>query len=857
MIFRSLKLTNFMSYRQMNEPINFAGIKIACLSGPNGAGKSTLLDAITWALWGKTFRILGKGMTIDDLIHSKETHMQVELSFEFEGNLYRVIRFRNKAKQISRLEFQIFSQGKWSSLTGGNIRETQEKINQILKMDHETFTTSSFILQGKADSFLALTPEKRKEVLSDILGLSIYDELKERAKEKSRLAEKELAQIQAQRELLKEEFAQEETYLNEKTNLKKRLKEIEEKLRKKEKEFNLISEEKAKYETKKSQLGELNKRIEEIQNEILEEKENQKKLKERVEKAKKLINERERIIKGYQRLKKLEEKEASLSEKSKTFLHLKNELSQVEQKIVEKESEAKKELETLKKRAEELKNESTIIPHLLQKEKELSKVLERSNLLKIEREQLINKWTKYKNKVAILNEKNNNLNEKIDLNWEKIELIDKEKKSKCPLCQKRLNKEEKNALKKRLEEEISNIKNEIKQNINESERIKRELKKIEAEGKKIKEWLEKKEKYQHEIGKIKEKIKSAKEARELLQQIEENTKTLEKNLKEKRLVQEEFAALQRVKKNLEQLSYSPNEHEEVRIKINQLKTFEIEKFELDSAEKNAVTWQEEIKRIDQKIKRKDENQREIEKKRNQLLEEISQGDKVETKFSQTFEDLKFLRKERENISNQIAIYLDALKRIKEKAAKENELKARCESLSHEISIYEELSNAFGKKGIPAQIIENVLPELEKEANQILNCLTEGRVKIHFNPLREKRSGGTIETLDLKVSDGELGIRNYELFSGGEAFRINFAIRVALSKLLAKRAGARLETLVIDEGFGSLDDEGKEKIIESISAIKEEFKKIFVITHLEELKDKFETRLEVTKKEGEGSIVKII
>ncbi len=43
-----------------------------------------------------------------------------------------------------------------------------------------------------------------------------------------------------------------------------------------------------------------------------------------------------------------------------------------------------------------------------------------------------------------------------------------------------------------------------------------------------------------------------------------------------------------------------------------------------------------------------------------------------------------------------------------------------------------------------------------------------------------------------------------MFSGGEAFRVNFAIRLALSEVLAQRAGARLQTLVIDEGFGSQD-----------------------------------------------------
>ncbi len=91
-----------------------------------------------------------------------------------------------------------------------------------------------------------------------------------------------------------------------------------------------------------------------------------------------------------------------------------------------------------------------------------------------------------------------------------------------------------------------------------------------------------------------------------------------------------------------------------------------------------------------------------------------------------------------------------------------------------------------------------------------------------------------------------GLREYELFSGGEAFRVNFALRLALARVLAHRAGARLQTLVIDEGFGSQDIEGRQRLIEAINRVQHEFAKILVITHMEELKDAFPARLEVEK-----------
>lgn len=70
----------------------------------------------------------------------------------------------------------------------------------------------------------------------------------------------------------------------------------------------------------------------------------------------------------------------------------------------------------------------------------------------------------------------------------------------------------------------------------------------------------------------------------------------------------------------------------------------------------------------------------------------------------------------------------------------------------------------------------------------------------------------------------------------------------MSRLLAGRSGARLQTLIIDEGFGTQDGKGREKLIEAIDSIKDDFELILVISHIDELKDAFPTRIEVTKDE---------
>ncbi|MDF5731596.1 MAG: SMC family ATPase [Rhizonema sp. PD38] len=167
-------------------------------------------------------------------------------------------------------------------------------------------------------------------------------------------------------------------------------------------------------------------------------------------------------------------------------------------------------------------------------------------------------------------------------------------------------------------------------------------------------------------------------------------------------------------------------------------------------------------------------------------------------------------------------------------------------------IYQELSQAFGKNGIQTLMIENVLPQLEAETNQLLSRLSANQLHVQFITQKAGRSGKAtkknaklIDTLDIVIADA-IGTRAYETYSGGEAFRINFAIRLALAKLLAQRAGAALQLLIIDEGFGTQDAEGCDRLIAAINAIAADFACILTVTHMPHLKEAFQARIEVSK-----------
>ena len=202
---------------------------------------------------------------------------------------------------------------------------------------------------------------------------------------------------------------------------------------------------------------------------------------------------------------------------------------------------------------------------------------------------------------------------------------------------------------------------------------------------------------------------------------------------------------------------------------------------------------------------------------------------------------------------------ESLAQIEKLTIQHQEVEQQLKNTKKKYRIYQELAQAFGKNGIQALTIENILPQLEAETNQILARLTGNQFHVQF--LTQKATKGTskkktklIDTLDILIADAK-GTRAYETYSGGEAFRINFSIRLALAKLLAMRSGTSLQMLIVDEGFGTQDAEGCNRLIASINAIASDFACILAVTHMPQFKEAFQTRIEVTK-DGNGSALVI-
>ncbi|MEE8413791.1 MAG: SbcC/MukB-like Walker B domain-containing protein, partial [Dehalococcoidales bacterium] len=328
---------------------------------------------------------------------------------------------------------------------------------------------------------------------------------------------------------------------------------------------------------------------------------------------------------------------------------------------------------------------------------------------------------------------------------------------------------------------------------------------------------------------------------------------------EERLARKDFAAgeqeaLDKLESELTSLNYDSGLHEEVRHSLTGLEQYENPRRKLEEADRLINQEKEAVASAGQAA----QEMRSSLEADNQKIEALSQDLSL---LPQLVDDLAQAETEQRSLKLQqgrareiVGSVRGRLEHLAEQELKAVEREKLLDQVSKEEGIYKELARAFGKNGIQAWLIEMALPELQVEADKLLGRMTDNRMHVRFETQEETKTGNIRDTLDIKISD-ELGTRDYEMFSGGEAFRIDFAIRIALSKLLARRAGAPLQTLIIDEGFGTQDSAGLEKLKEAIISIQDDFKKIIVITHIEELRDAFPTRIDIIKT-AEGSTIEV-
>ena len=845
-----LTVENFMCYREDVPSLNLEPVHIACISGDNGYGKTALLDAITWAIWGKA-----RAKTQDELVNVARNTMFVELDFFAGESRYRVTRTYTKGRGASsgksELNLSIIIGDTVTSLMANTIRETEEKIVNLLNMDYETFINTSYLKQGDSNRFTSSRPTDRKKILADLLDLSYYERLESASKQHSRQLQNDVEVQQSviehksstvqEKELILERL---ETYKKESQNLlseeQSLSKELEDLNQKRQTLLVEIS-------NKKTMVDQIDTSEKEIGMMLVQEMRWKKELGE----LKILLSRSEEIQSTYKEYQDLRSEYGRSSTLISDFHKINAEKIVIEKTIA---------IETLKLESQISNKSNRIktdlqplvdgIPKLLREINLANTALQNLEIEFSETEHLLNKANALSEKVTILQISNKTLLTQMSDSRNRFDMIN-HAEATCPLCLQSLSTGNKQHIREGLQSEGKTSKVEYESNLEKIQALTDRKNEIITQNELQQTILVRKK---TETGKIQydlmNQLGKSEDSSIELSSLKLNLVQMEEELNSERFCSEELNRLKILDSKLKKLEDTEKNHSHLESKLESLSPYlelhaqlqgsrdrllsvtqsvEDTKSIREARQLQTETWKLELVRIE-KI----------------LTEEWGFDQKINLIQSK-------IKKVKGQSLNAVTMREQARYQIEQIVKAEEDIKSmelEIFKTNEDVQLYEELASAFGRNGIQALMIERAVPMLENTAKELLARLSDNKMTIKLE-LKEGRidraTGLPSEELNITISD-EQGTRSYETFSGGETFRIDFAIRIAMSKLLASRSGSPLPILFIDEGFGSQDTIGQGRLIEVIQSISEDFEKIIVITHIDSMKENFDQQIEISKTE---------
>ena len=853
-----LAVKNFMCYREDVPPLDLEGIHVACLCGDNGHGKTALLDAITWALWGQA-----RARTQEELVHQGQSDMAVELDFQARGQRYRVTRRHSRSARSRQgstiLELQVASDNGPRPITGNSVRETELRIREILHMDYETFVNTAFLRQGDADRFTTSRPAERKETLAEVLDLSYYQGLEEQAKARSRASQYAIIAVDSDIGLRRQEISRRPGYEERLASVKETLAQLEPEVEALRLHVEDLRRAVESLRGRRDELEELTRQLFDGQNDISRLGRQAQGYETRVNEYEAALQRRSEIQEQFSRLqeyrRELERLDQALARRSE----LDRDRARVEKEVAVQEERVSGQAVQLRRRmADEIEPKARRLPEIEEELRAL--VQDRARLGELE-ETVAQRHGEAQQVAASLQyieEANTGLCGEMEESREKFNMLGKGD-TVCPLCRQPLGPEGQEHLRREYEAQGLERKRQYQENVTKHEALDQRRKEIAARLSQLEAQLaHERQRTANRTANLERDRFESQEAQAGAKQAGLELQQLEAVLSTKGFARQERERLAQLDAALIELAYDDAAHRQAREQLKALERYDELHRKLHEAVERLPGEREALETSRQMLQRRQREIRDAGERKAALEEELKALPSLESQQQTTEVRYQELRSKRDATLVEQGVLEQQIERCSALEDEVRELDQERSRLLEEKGVYAELAVAFGKNGIQALIIESAVPQLNDDANELLGRLTDNRMSLKLQlqeGRRDSRTGMPSEELDIRVAD-EVGTRSYETFSGGEAFRINFALRIALSKLLARRSGAPLPILFIDEGFGSQDTAGQERLTQSIQSIQDDFQKIIVITHINQVKEAFPVRIEVTKTDA-GSTFEVV
>ncbi|RLE78602.1 MAG: hypothetical protein DRJ52_10140, partial [Thermoprotei archaeon] len=438
---------------------------------------------------------------------------------------------------------------------------------------------------------------------------------------------------------------------------------------------------------------------------------------------------------------------------------------------------------------------------------------------------LLKEYELLRNRLLKILEEKSTIESKLELAENSLELL-KKAESKCPLCGADLPQEKKNSLidryyqnvilykskLKKLEKEKESLKNTInaiERTVDYVQRLSASLDDIDTQIKDLQEEILETER---EVSSLKNKIDNLKSniLVKIGKSIMSSMVSAYSDISDLyRTIVSVLSNIQSIKANLKNLSALLLQKRKLLDELEKLKPFD--KI-YDDTKLKLSNLEQALKRIDHKI-------------------DCLRKDEVSLKSAIKSLEMKLI---------EIQAYEKELPNW-EKKAKE---------LKRKEKVYNVLANrVFSDRGLPSALLRAYAERIENKVNNVLSLIWSPDYRVR---VKVSRDGG----VDLECARRDfLGVykpRPLETFSGGESTAIGFALRLAFSEILAEEYGARVNVLIIDEGFSQLDREHREALVELLKRLVNTgiYDQVIAISHIDDVMDYFEEKIRVFRDDKE-------
>jgi len=783
----SIRLQNF---RQHKDTYIQFGQGITGILGHNGSGKSTVLEAIAWAFYGNKSGVLrGSKDTLIWRNAPGRSTVEVDLEFRFAGHNYRLQRGQSGNKSFAQLTQN-------DQVIANSITSVDEKLHQLLRMDHREFFNSYFTGQKELQFLGSIDgATDREKFIAKMLGYEKIDEVIGDTKKVNtiRYDLKQTEKLKDQLEGYLQSFADLDDRI---TTQQQKIQSVKTKLQATEQEFIQISQQKDTIEPQWQQVNDRRQSFLQLQTKLQGLGSSKQKLDQEISSLKKKQEKLKEEMVIYQTLaaevadyNKLQEEFKSLSKKYQSFLKLQN--LQVQFNNVQQNMES-------------LTAELSCFVDLEDQITALNQAMEDcQNQINDREEQIKSETLQWQHQKAECQARINAEKQAIAKLEKQLQIIiEAGEEGVCPTCERPL------------QEEYDNVVNNFIQQKAECEAHladwQTQEKVLARKPASITELEESRSVLQKELR------KQQKQREELLQQ---QTK---KNTLEQQLVLKDRELL-KIQAEMEQLDqdFDLAEYQSLELQLNQL-TPKYESFlKLAQTPKNL---QDSIEQLSQK----EQEQKDIEQQITVVLQQIEDLAYNQADFDhlqnqlrsiiqqyQNTKDTYNLLKQQLNYEEQNLQQLDQQKQ--EYILKVNEKK----EVNQQYSTLKELESAF--IDLRQYLTEQIRPQLADSASYFLQQLTEGR----YDGLRID------ENYKVIVKEQE---QDKPVISGGEEDIVNLSLRLAISQMITERTGQPFSLLILDEVFGSLDQGRRDNVLHLLHRLEEQFEQVLIITHVDDIKD---------------------